>query len=451
MSLLDRFKGYNLRYEFLPAAEEIVESPPSPFGRIVLWITIALLIVALLWAYFGKIDVIASASGKVIPDGSVKVVQPTTQSIITSIKVSEGQKVKKGQTLVELDATIAKAAVQSAEKSLAIAKLERDILKKIDSGEDPSDIIASSDAPQDVKDDLLQLAQSKQSSVEVRRQLLSLNISQAQSEVSSGQQSQQTIESNLQQAKQAKQQTEQQLSQATSDADKYRLETQLQSINAQIDNLESALAAQKQRVSQAQSGVSQANTNLQDYNAQSQSTNLSTVVDQDKKIADLEDTLLKAKKELEQQTLTAPVDGTVLSIASKTVGGVVTPAQPFITIVPSDAKLYVEANVSTNDIGFVKDGQKVAVKVDTYSFQRYGYLTGTVENISADAVQSDDKKGLVYKARIRIDTTKTNKDNSIQLIPGMTVTNEVVTGHRRIIEFFLDPLITHVDESLKVR
>jgi hemolysin D len=352
--------------------------------------------------------------------------------------------------LIEFDSTLAQAAVDSAQKSLDVATLERDVLKKIDNNEDPSNIVTAANVSQDIKDDLLQLTKSKQSAVTIRQQLLSISISQAQSEMNAAQQTEATLATNLAAAQNLKQQTEQQLAGALSDSDRISLQAQLRNVTDQIASLSGQLTAQKQQVAQLQSGVDQANTNLQSYNSETESTNLSNVVDQDKKIADLQDALVKAKKALEQQTLTAPVDGTVLSLATKTVGGVATPAQALITIVPNDAPLLVEADISTSDIGFIKTGQKVAIKVDTFSFQRYGYLNGTVKSISADTL-ADDKKGVVYKARVSIDTNKTSKDNSIQVIPGMTVTSEITTGQRKIIEFFLDPLITHVDESLKVR
>lgn len=451
MSFLHRSEASKLRYEFLPAAEEIVESPSSPFGRSVLWITIALLGAMLLWLYFGTIDVIATATGKVVPDGSVKSIQSAVGGTIIAIDVTEGQPVTKGQKLIELDTNLAQSAVDTAKQQLAVAKLERDIVKQIDAGLDPTDSIANADVSQAIKDDMFDLARSKRSAVDIRKQLLSVDISQAQSTVTAEQQTFTTIAANLQKAQDSVATLTAQLTTAMSSLQQAQLQAQLTTANDQVTNLQSSLGAQQQRIAQAQLGVTAANTNLQNYSADTRSTDLSSIINQDKTIATLTDNLAKAQKALEQQTLVSPVDGTVLAIATKTVGGVATPAQALITIVPTNAKLYVEANISTNDIGFVKSGQKVVIKVDTYSFQRYGYLNGTIETIGADAVQSDDKKSMVYKARVQIDTLKTNKDTAIQLMPGMTVTDEVVTGHRRIIEFFLDPLITHVDGSLKIR
>lgn len=435
-----------LRYEFLPAAEEIVESPPSPFGRIVLWVTVALLTIAILWMYFGKIDVIASAQGKVVPEGNVKIVQPTGQGSIKAIKVTEGERVKKGQVLIEFDSTIASATVQALDKTLTIAKLEREVAKKIENGEDPTALIDASAVSAEMKGDLLLLAQSQRSAIDVRRELLNITASQTQSQINAERQNLQTLESNLHDA-QVKQKN---IEQAITSTPTSQQLAELQNGQAQIASLQNAITTQRQRIAQAEASASQANGELKNYNTETSATNLTSVIEQDKKINELEDGLVKAKKELELQSLTAPVDGTILTIAANTIGGVATVAQPLVTIVPDGAAMQIEADVSTGDIGFVKLGQKVTVKVDTFSFQRYGYLTGTVKHISADAV-NDEKKGAIYKVKIALDKAKTSKNNTIHVIPGMTVTGELITGQRRIVEFFLDPLITHTDESLKVR
>lgn len=144
------------------------------------------------------------------------------------------------------------------------------------------------------------------------------------------------------------------------------------------------------------------------------------------------------------------MDGTILSLATKTVGGVVNAAEPIIEIVPDGTKLVIDANVQNKDIGFIEVGQPVVIKVDAYSFQRYGSLNGKVKSISPDAI-NDEKQGLIYKMKVEIEGNRTSKDNTLKVEPGLSVTTEITTGKRRIIEFFLDPLMTHTDASLEVR
>ncbi len=161
---------------------------------------------------------------------------------------------------------------------------------------------------------------------------------------------------------------------------------------------------------------------------------------------------IKADSRSGLMRLTAPVAGTVQQLAVHTVGGVVTPAQPLLVIVPGDNPLEVEAFfVENKDIGFVRAGQTAEVKVETFNFTKYGTLRGTVTQVSGDAIQ-DEKRGLVYAARVKLDRTTLNVDGkTVSLSPGMAVTAEIKTGKRRVIEYFLSPLMQVGDESLRER
>jgi hemolysin D len=444
-------KQDNLQYEFLPAALEVIETPPSPFGRIVLWMIVAILVSALTWSYFGKIDEVAVARGKVIPDGNVKIIEPANGGVINSVRVTEGEYVKQGQVLADLDSTLATVDVESAQKSLDTAKAERDILRKVSAGEDATDAINTSNLPDDTKSDLLQLASSTSSSDQVKRQFLSLDISQAQKQLATEQQNLSTLKANLSDAQNRQQQLRDTISQTTDAAALQSLNSELQTVTGEIASLQSSIVSQTQRTSSAQSSLNQAKASLGNYSAQNDLSTVNSIIDQDKKITDLESALAKAQKNIQLQTIKAPVDGTVLSISSTTVGSVITSTQPFVTIVPSGTPLVIEATLSNRDIGFVSVGQKVAIKVDAYSFQRYGYLSGRVKSISPDAFD-DQKQGLIYKMKVTIDSNKTTtKNNEINVGAGMSVSAEVKTGKRRIINFFLDPFITKTNEALKVR
>ncbi len=445
------FKGKEdrLQYQFLPAAEEIVETPPSPFGHVVLWLITALLIVAIAWSYFGKLDIIAPATGKVMPEGSIKTVQPASPGVVTEIKVSEGQKVKKGDLLIQLDDSIAKSDVKTAEQALTVAKLERDILAKTLTGEGVAEAVNAADIPDNVKQHLIALAESKVSASEVQKQLLSSGVSSAQQQVEAQKQSKRTAQDNLDKLRTREQELKKELETATP-FNESSIRSELRSVQQQIASVEASLPTYDQQIAQAQTGVSEANSRLTAYDAENKASAYTSIVDGEKHITELENTLAKAKQIVEQLSIRAPVDGTILSLATKTVGGVVSAAQPVVEVVPEGTKLVVDATVQNKDIGFIQVGQPVVIKVDTYSFQRYGYLKGVVKSISPDAI-NDEKQGLVYKMKVEIEGNETSKNNTIKVEPGMSVTAEITTGQRRIIEFFLDPLMTHTDTSLEVR
>jgi hemolysin D len=180
----------------------------------------------------------------------------------------------------------------------------------------------------------------------------------------------------------------------------------------------------------------------------------------------------KASERTKLQLLTAPVDGVVQQLAVHTVGGVVTPAQVLAVVVPIDSHLEIEAMVSNRDIGFVHAGQEAEIKIDTFSFTRYGLLHGKVLNVSPDAItrqkpqdnynnknlgnesESSEPKGqeMVYAARVSLDQTQMQiEDKLVNLSPGMAVTVEIKTGSRRIISYLLSPVLKYKQESLRER
>ena len=442
-------KRDRLQYEFLPAAEEIVETPAAPLGALVVWLVTLLLIVALAWSYFGRIDIVAVANGKISTEGSTKIIQPAISGVVTNINVYEGQRVKKGETLLVLDKTTAEKDVATANQSLNTARVERDILRRLAVGGNTDEIINNADLPDETKAMLRQFASSQTALSAVRQQAVNGTISNYQQQLQFNQQAKNQLETNAQNLKNRKAEIEKQLPNANP-VDKLRLQNELSNIDQRITSAESAVLGQNQQLLQSQSALTQAQNQSQTQTAETNSAFSNQIITAEKRIIELENNLVKAKQILAQTTITAPVDGTVLSLTVKTIGGVVNAGQQLAQIVPEKVPLYVDAALDNQDVGFVKPGQRVVVKVATYPFQRYGYLEGTVEDISPDAIQ-DDKKDLIYKAKIKLNDEKSSKQNQLKLLPGMSVSAEIATGQRRIIEFFLDPLMTKADESLKVR
>jgi type I secretion membrane fusion protein, hlyD family len=442
-------KRDRLQYEFLPAAEEIVETPAAPLGALVVWLVTLLLMVALAWSYFGRIDIVAVANGKISTEGSNKIIQPAISGVVTSINVHEGQRVKKGETLLALDRTTAEKDVATANQSLNTARVERDILRRLAVGGNTDEIINGADLPDETKAMLRQFASSQTALSAARQQAVNGTISNYQQQLQFNQQAKNQLETNAQNLKNRKAEIEKQLPNANP-VDKLRLQNELSNIDQRITSADSTVLGQNQQLLQSQSALTQAQNQSQTQTAETNSAFNNQIITAEKRIIELENNLVKAKQILAQTTITAPVDGTVLSLTVKTIGGVVNAGQQLAQIVPEKVPLYVDAALDNQDIGFVKPGQRVVVKVATYPFQRYGYLEGTVENISPDSIQ-DDKKGLIYKAKIKLNDDKSSKQNQLKLLPGMSVSAEIATGQRRIIEFFLDPLMTKADESLKVR
>jgi hemolysin D len=182
----------------------------------------------------------------------------------------------------------------------------------------------------------------------------------------------------------------------------------------------------------------------------------------EQKATGLQQEVVKARQKAHQQQLTAPVDGTIHQLAVHTVGGVVTAAQPLLAIVPSDSELEVEAVVPNREVGFLRTGQAAEIKVDAFNFTRYGLVTGQVLAISSDAVSRDStsrgepraagSSELEYVARISLNRGNMEGTNEpLILSPGMTVTVEIKTGARTVMDYLLSPLGRYRHESLRER
>jgi hemolysin D len=200
---------------------------------------------------------------------------------------------------------------------------------------------------------------------------------------------------------------------------------------------------------------------------------LNDLSDAEKKVAELSQDLVKAEQKTNEQILRSPIDGTVQQLMLHTVGGVVTPAQQLMVVVPADSRLEAEAMISNRDICFVSAGQQAEVKIDTFNFTRYGLLQGKVVSVSQDAIVRDkpnakagpSKAGgalsdssepegqeLLYSARVSLDGAQMQvEDKMVNLAPGMAVTVEVKTGTRRLIEYLMSPLLRYRHESLRER
>lgn len=443
-----QYRDRRLQYEFLPAAQEIIETPTSPLGHIVIWMTVLLLMTAGAWLYFGKLDVVVSGQGKLASESGTKILQSSASGTVVDIKVREGQRIKKGDIVVELDKKVAQQNVESVEKTLAIAKIERSIAKGVSSSIVMDDINKSG-LTEETKQSLIEKMHAQNDILESRKLLSSTNLTNLQKQLSQLNGVGKDLNDMLTKDK-AKEQEINKLIERGNPLQQMQLRSDLNSVRQKIASLESSLSSQKQQMAQVESAIdntkNQAAVSLNELRV----SNAATAISQDNKIIELENSLSRARVALEQTTIVAPVDGTVLSLKTNTIGGVVSAAQIIAEITPLEESLVVEASLQSRDIGFVNVGQRVVVKVDAYSFQRYGYLSGTVQSISPDAIVND-KLGLMYRIRVKLDSLKTSKNIELKMIPGMNSVVEITTGNRRAIEFLLDPLISHVDGSLEVR
>jgi hemolysin D len=448
---------------FLPAALEIVETPPSPIGRSIGATIILLFVLAITWACLGEIDIVASAQGKIVPTGRIKVIQPLEIAVVRAIHVRDGQTVKAGETLIELDPTINAAEASRLKSELVAAQVNVARLKAALIESDTFQ--APPEASQELVSTQRNFLVSQVGEYRAKLGALSRQAEQKEAEAATSAALVSKLEAIIPVIRQ-RFEIRRTLANAEIGSKLQYLEM-LQALTEQ----EQELAVQKSRLREAQASARALVETQKQVKAEYQKTVLDEMSKFEPKAASLEQELIKAEQRTKLQLLTAPVDGVVQQLAVHTPGGVVTPAQALLVVVPTDSHLEVEAMVSNRDIGFVEPGQSAEIKVDTFSFTKYGLIPGRVVSVSQDAisrnkpekpgekapgseVSSSEPSGqeLVYSARVSLDRTQLQVENKVvSLSPGMAVTVEIKTGSRTVLSYLLSPLLRFKQESLRER
>jgi hemolysin D len=351
--------------------------------------------------------------------------------------------VKRGDVLIELDATLNRADRDRASNEYRAAKVEAARLRALIKGQttfvDPPD--------------------ADRAYILLQQQLLRDQLAEYQAKVAATQhlvdQRQAAVEQTTENILRLEATVPMEVERA--EAYKKLLEheavTKMDFLQAEGQRIDKAqeLAGQRKKLQQDRAAFAEAEKHYRAMVSEFQQTKQAELSALETKAASLLQEVTKAGQKAGLQRLIAPIDGVVQQLAVHTVGGVVTPAQQLLIIVPQDHPVEVEAQVENKDVGFVKEGQPVEIKVETFQFTLYGTIPGRVLTISDDAAPIE-KVGLVYPTRISMDrSTIQVEGKQVNLSPGMAVTIEIKTGQRRIIEYLLSPLLKSMKESLRER
>jgi hemolysin D len=453
--------------EFLPAALEIVETPPTPVGRALAMVIMLIFSCALAWACFGKIDIVATAPGKIVAHGGDKTIQPLEAGVVKAIFVRDGQSVKAGEVLIELDPTITGAEVTHIRNDLLAAKL--DVARLHASLVEDGDPMKDFDPPAGVEPTLLNMQRRllENQLMEQKSKLAALDKQRAQKEAERVT-TLATIDKLETTIPYIQQRVE--IRQKLSDKELGSKLTLLETIQ-QLNEARQDLAVQHKKLDEATAAIAAVTETRAQAVGEYKRLRSGELAEAERKAIGLRDDLIKAEQRQKLQTLTSPVDGTVQQLAIHTVGGVVTPAQALMAIVPKDSPLEVEARIANRDIGFVKAGDAAQIKIDTFNFTRYGLRHGVILSISNDSVErqkpidkNEKQKGaidqssepagqeLVYMARVSLDKTQMRvDDNVVSLTPGMAVTVEIRNGSRSVMSYLLSPVVKYAHDSLRER
>ena len=435
---------------FLPAAIALQEIPPHPAPRRAIIAICTLFTIALLWACFGQIDIVAVAQGRIVVSQRSKTIQPLEISVVKAIHVKDGDKVKAGDLLVELDSTLtaADSTRVGEERSSVLSETLRTqaLLTALRQGGTPS-LNAAALKPLGDADRTSAPGQlgSEWADISAKLARFAAEIARRKAEIATAEQLMAKLQATLplaqQREKDFKSLTEQGFVAGHAGQDRTR-----ERIEHECD-----LATAQARLQEARAALTETEQGLAAYRAETLRDLQDREAQASLKARQLTEEGTKADKRDALTRLTAPVAGTVQQLAVHTTGGVVREAEVLLVLVPDDAEVTAEVVLENKDVGFVRTGQEATIKLETFPYTRYGTVDARVESITADAVQ-DEKRGAIFPASLVLGQSALNIDGKrIKLAPGMNLTAEIKTGKRRVIDYLLSPVQKHLDESLKER
>jgi membrane fusion protein, hemolysin D len=417
---------------------EIEAGEPTRTSRIVLWTVCVLMAVLIVWATFAQLDIVAVASGRLVPQTYVKVVQPAEAGIIREILVEEGDRVEAGQVLVRLDPTVNAVDSAAVERELAIARLQ---LRRIE-----SELAGAGSMARQAEDALELFAQVEAQRQSHRQQFLDATAQEraaqdgARSELAAARELLKKLEATLPSYVQS--------AEAYEKLAKQKLVGELEAIERRRAAIEAAqdLEAQRASVVALEASIAQHEQSLAQlrsaYASELNQSRLETVASMNR----LEQQLGRLEYQQTLLELKAPQEGVVKELATTTVGAVVQPGTVIVTLVPQDEPLWAEVAIENKDIGFVALDQPVRVKLLAYEFQKYGMLDGIVRNVSADSAadggDSNRQPGSpVFKALIELGSQELPASGlRLPLAAGMQVSAEIMQGRRTVLEYLLSPV-----------
>lgn len=381
--------------DFMNMKDVPIMQETSRFTHLILWITLAFFIIAFFWAKWAILDEVTTGEGKVIPSRQIQIIQHLEGGIVRKIHVSEGEIVKEGQKLMQIDdtrfsATVREAKIKAIDLRLTIARLKAEV------NNTPFQVTPDLEKAKPMKvQQAKTLFQSRQNSIKQMQEgyeLVQKELNLTEPLVSKG---------------------------AISPVEVLRLKRQVHQLRSEILSFRN----------QALTELSKARTDLET----------------------LQETALAHKDRLARTTVTSPVRGIVKQIKINTIGGVVQPGMNILEIVPLDDSLLIEAKIRPADIGFIHSNQKAMVKITAYDFGIYGGLKGKVEQISADSI-TDERDESYYLVRIRTHKNQLGtKEKPLPIIPGMQASVSILTGEKSVLDYLLKPILKARQKALRER
>ena len=442
--------------DFAPALMRARENPPSPFAGWMLKVILLLFGCLLAWAVLSKLDIVAVATGKLVPQTYLRIVQPFEQGIVKEILVSEGQSVKAGQVLLRMDPRLTDSDRRTVENELKLKQLG---LRRIDAemagaaivrqNTDDANLLAQIEAQYRARRQAYQDAQDTERAA----------LAKAQQDLKSALE----VESKLKRTVPIYKETAEGWNKLANEGFAGKLMAQ-ERVRQHIEN-EQDLKAQTETVASLKATIDQAQKRLDQITSNYRQQLQNDRVDLALQVNKLQEELGKQQHRTGLMELKAPQAGIVKDLATHTVGTVAAPGTILMTLVPSNEPLVAEVWVSNDDVGFVRPGQHAKLKLMTFQFQKYGMIEGKVKQVGADASENQAATpGSVEVARNKSAMPLTYKTivemNGQELVaqgvkyaltPGMQVAGEIHLGTRTVLEYLLSPVTKAFHEAARER
>jgi hemolysin D len=433
--------------EFLPAALEVLETPPHPLARAILWSLLAFVAIALIWSIFGHIDVVAVAQGKVIPRGRVRIIQAADAGVVRAIHVVDGTSVHAGDPLIVLDPTRSEAEAVQARESLQVAAIDRARAHAL--------VRAAAGGP--VKFDVPEGMPADR--VALQESLVAARVAEHRTAIAAMREDQAQRSGDLAMVAAEVAKLEQQLPLAESQLTSMEsLEgpgvvprLKVSEVKERVVGMRQDLIIRREEQTKDRAALAGVGSQIAKLESEFRAKALDALNEAEANFRLRDEEVKKAQDKTSLTVLTSPIDGTVAQLSVHTLGAVVKPADALLMIVPKGEELIIEAMVLNKDIGFVHEGQPAQVKLEAFPFTRYGIIAGTVERISRDAIENKEL-GLVFPCIVSLSRPDIEIANQrVPLSPGYAATAEIRTSNRRIIEFLLSPLSRRLQEAGRER
>jgi len=378
------------------------------------------------WSSVTNVEEIATSQGEVAPSGRVQLIQHLDGGVVKEITVRDGDLVQAGQLIIQLDDTSARADLGQSRARLGSLEMQASRLRQF---VNIGDLSGGS-----LNEDERAILTSMEEARETQRTVLTDQIGQKTSALSQLRGNRRALQQNLD-----IQRRENEMRQTMA---LRGLISRLDAMASQreLNELEGRLNETIQQERQAEGAIAEAESKLISLDADLRQQAMKELGTVEGDLAETRESITKYQGIVDRARMTAPMNGVVSGLKVNAIGSVVEPGKVVLQLVPADQELVVESNIAPSDMGNVRTGELVRVKVSAYDFARHGAVTGRLESVSATTFQTEDGKSF-FKARIKLDQSFVGKNPERNpILPGMTVQADIVTGQKTILDYLLRPV-----------